>query len=163
VEQFDFVVQIVYLEKTKQMRKHILLRAKFLSILLAVLAFANKLLAQPIEIVDTKNEYVLSGSFCVTINNHTDSTALFSIALEQAKDNQWREVWSDVFNYTDAESKMARVFKIDRNGATTKCFYPGRFFKTADKYEYRLHVHGFTFHQVEYEPIYSKPFRFTNK
>ena len=146
-----------------QMGTRNLLRAKFLTTLFAVLMAANKLIAQPIEIVDIKNEYALSASFCVTIKNHTDSTALFSIALEQAKDNQWREVWSDVFNHTDAESKSARVFKIDRNGATTKCFYPGRFFKTADGYEYRLHVHSFTFHQVEYEPIYSKSFRFTTK
>jgi hypothetical protein len=141
----------------------ILLRAKLLTMLFAVLMVANKLLAQAIEIVSIKNEYSLRGSFCVTIKNLTDSTALFSIALEQAKDNQWREVWSDVFNYTDAESKMARVFKIARNGATTKCFYPGRFFKTADGYEYRLRVHSFTFHQVEYETTYSKSFRFTNK
>ena len=141
---------------------HILLRAKIMATF-CLLMLANKLNAQTIEVVGIKGEYSLRESVCVTIKSHADSATLFSIALERSQGDGWTEVISDVFNYADAESKIARVFKIARNGKSTKCFYPGRFFKIADEYKYRLHVHSFKFHRGGDNSFYSNSFRFSNE
>lgn len=133
-------------------------------ILLSACCFllATGLHAQEIAVKNMKGQYSLKDKIPFTIINGADSCLDYTVAIEVLDNDGWRELASDIFNYT--ATKKTRIFSISSSDTTNHTFLPakklGNFAKGR---QFRLKI-PFWYCQRDYSGnvIHSMPFRFSN-